>query len=207
MRLIFAILSLCLAGSAYGLPAPSQLWRDAKINPKHRIALDNLVVRYKRDQRVYQHIQSLRANGVPAPVLFGLHYREASNSFRSSLAQGDPLTHRSRNVPRGRIPGVNPPYTWEQCAVDAVYNVDRLDLKRWDDLNQALLAIELYNGAGYRRKGLVSPYVWSGTDRYQRGKYVADGRFDPYFVDKQLGVAAILLHFRARGVALPQAFN
>jgi hypothetical protein len=31
---------------------------------------------------------------------------------------------------------------------------------------------------------------------------VADGRYDPLFVDKQLGVAAILFRLRERGIAL-----
>jgi len=33
-----------------------------------------------------------------------------------------------------------------------------------------------------------SPYVWSGTDQYNRGKYIADGHYDPHAIDKQLGM-------------------
>lgn len=45
---------------------------------------------------------------------------------------------------------------------------------------------------GYANKGLPSPYVWAGTSNYEKGKYVADGKFDPNYVDQQLGVAVML---------------
>src|SRR5690606_14680775 len=56
--------------------------------------------------------------------------------------------------------------------------------------------LERYNGLGYRNKGLPSPYLWAGTDQYVKGKYVADGKFDPNHVDRQLGVAPILMKLR-----------
>jgi len=37
-----------------------------------------------------------------------------------------------------------------------------------------------------------SPYVWASTDQYRKGKYVADGHYDPNAVDHQLGCAALL---------------
>ena len=36
-----------------------------------------------------------------------------------------------------------------------------------------------------------------------RGKYSADGRWDRFAVDKQLGAMAIMLRMRERGVAVP----
>jgi lysozyme family protein len=50
----------------------------------------------------------------------------------------------------------------------------------------------MYNGLGYRARGAPSPYVYAGTDRYDRGKFVADHRYDPQHVDRQLGVAAMI---------------
>lgn len=52
--------------------------------------------------------------------------------------------------------------------------------------------LEQYNGLGYAAKGLPSPYVWSGTDQYRSGKYVADHVFDPNVVDNQLGCAGLI---------------
>lgn len=184
-------------------PAQVARWSSARINPARSIELDKKVALFLRSRERYRSIETMRKNGVPSTILFGLHYREADNSFSCSLAQGDPLTHRSRNVPRGRLPYKAPPYTWEECAIDAVYHVDRLDLSDWKRIGSGLEAIENYNGAGYRRRGIPSPYVWAGTSAYERGKYVSDGRFSPTAVDRQLGVAAILKRMQTRGITTP----
>jgi lysozyme family protein len=34
--------------------------------------------------------------------------------------------------------------------------------------------------------------VWASTDQYARGKYIADGHYDPNAVDTQVGCAALL---------------
>jgi lysozyme family protein len=62
--------------------------------------------------------------------------------------------------------------------------------------------MESFNGFGYRRHGLASPYLWSGTSLYLRGKYVSDGRFDPLALDGQLGCCAILKRMLSRGLSL-----
>jgi lysozyme family protein len=64
-------------------------------------------------------------------------------------------------------------------------------------LGGALTLLEEYNGLGYAARGLPSPYVWAATDQYVKGKYVADGHFDPDVVDQQLGCAALLLELQA----------
>ena len=57
--------------------------------------------------------------------------------------------------------------------------------------------VEAFNGFGYRKKRLLSPYVWAATTKHtERGKYVADGKFDPNAVEKQLGAVAILKYLR-----------
>ena len=51
----------------------------------------------------------------------------------------------------------------------------------------------MYNGTGYSDYyNMNSPYVWAGTDKYTCGKYVEDGKFDPYCVDQQPGGAVLL---------------
>jgi hypothetical protein len=56
-----------------------------------------------------------------------------------------------------------------------------------------LTLLETYNGVGYAYKGLPSPYLWSGTDQYVRGKFVEDGAFSATTVDKQLGCACLIM--------------
>src|SRR5262249_30371047 len=53
-------------------------------------------------------------------------------------------------------------------------------------------------GTGYAAMGKPSPYLWSGTDQYVRGKYVADHQFDADAVDKQLGCAPLIAAMRRR---------
>lgn len=198
--LIVGFCILC-AGLARGdEPDQEARWMSAAINPKSTIALDADVSLYRRLSPRYLRVEVIRLNGVPAPVIFCLHQRESSGSFMCSLAQGDPLTHRSRHVPRGRIPNVDPPYTWEQCAFDALYVVDRLDRKDWCYLSPRMDAIEGYNGFGYRSRGIPSPYLWSGTSIYTRGKFTRDGHFDRMAIDGQLGCAAILKRMQERGI-------
>ncbi len=58
---------------------------------------------------------------------------------------------------------------------------------------------EYYNGLGYYKRGRPSPYVFSGTDQYRRGKYVADGRYSRGARDRQLGVATMIQAIRESG--------
>ena len=55
-----------------------------------------------------------------------------------------------------------------------------------------LYQLERYNGFGYRKRGLVTPYLWSFSNLYIKGKFVADGHFDPNAVSKQCGAALML---------------
>ena len=39
---------------------------------------------------------------------------------------------------------------------------------------------------------VLTPYLWSFSNHYKKGKFVKDGKFDPEFVSKQCGAAVIL---------------
>ncbi len=177
-------------------------WGEAEIRPQAVMRLDKAVARYSADKKRYQAIQAMRWNGVPAPVISILHGRESGWNFRKHMHNGDPLTGRTYQVPAGRIPDKEPPYTFEESAEDALYVVDHLDDVQWKTLGEALQAIERYNGLGYQRHhpNVPSPYLWAGTTVYLRGKYVRDGVFDRMAVDAQLGCAAILKRMEERGI-------
>lgn len=134
----------------------------------------------------------VEGTSVPVAVVAAIHNRESSLSFTKHLANGDPLTKRTVNVPAGIIPNVAPPYSWEQAAKYVLFNMKRWDKLNWD-LGNALDNIERYNGLGYRSDNKPwSPYLWSKTQYYKKGKYVADGKYDPNFVDAQWGCVPIL---------------
>lgn len=140
-----------------------------------------------------RYLAIARAAGMPdiAWVFIAVsHYRESSQDFSKSLAQGDPWNRVSTHVPAGR----GPFKSFEDAAVDALVKCApyAARLKDWS-IGGMLTNLERYNGIGYADKGLPSPYIWSGTDQYRKGKYVRDGVFDPDTVDKQLGCAGLIL--------------
>ena len=132
--------------------------------------------------------------GMPVPWWFVavVHCMECSMRFDQHLHNGDPISGRTTQVPAGRPPGP-PPFTWEQSARDAI-QFERLDrITDWS-LPNVLFNWHRFNGINneYKRRGIPTPYLWSGSTHYKKGKYVADGVFDPGFVSRQLGAAVIL---------------
>ena len=139
----------------------------------------------------YQSVEARTA--VPWYVIAVIHEREASQKWDAQLGQGDPLNHVSTHVPKGR----GPFKTWEDGAYDALVNCAPYAARNKDwSIGGLLTLLETYNGLGYFERGLPSPYIWSGTDQYIKGKYVADGKYDPSVVDHQLGCAGILIAMR-----------
>lgn len=136
----------------------------------------------------YQAVAS--QTGVPWYFIAVTHEREGAQDWRTSLAQGDPWNKKSTHVPKGRGPFTS----WEEAAVDALVNCAPYAARNKDwSIGGLLTMLEQYNGLGYANRKIPSPYIWSGTDQYARGKYVADGKFNANTVDKQLGCAGLLL--------------
>lgn len=140
-----------------------------------------------------RYLAIARRSGMPdiAWVFIAVsHYRESSQDFSKSLAQGDPWNKVSTHVPAGR----GPFQSFEDAAVDALVKCApyAARLKDWS-IGGMLTNLERYNGIGYASRGIPSPYIWSGTNQYKSGKYVADGVFDPNTVDKQLGCAGLIM--------------
>lgn len=132
--------------------------------------------------------------GVPWWFIAVVHEREGSQNWGLSLAQGDPWNKVSVHVPAGR----GPFKSWDDAAVDALVNCPphAANNKDWS-AGGALTMLEQYNGLGYYSRGKPSPYIWSGTDQYQSGKYVRDGVFDPDAVDQELGCAGMIMEMMA----------
>jgi lysozyme family protein len=170
------------------LKTNSQAWEDMVMNPNKTIELQNIVHRAVINRKRYEEVS--KVNGIPWYVIAAIHYREASFNFNRHLHNGDPLTKRTVQVPKGRPVVGNPPFTWEFSAIDALH-----DRKIPDTLDVGIILdqLEKFNGIGYRKyKKMNSPYLWSWTNQYEKGKYVKDGIFDPEFVDGQCGVALII---------------
>jgi lysozyme family protein len=126
-----------------------------------------------------------------------IHGMECGFNFAGHLHNGDKLTARTVNVPKGYPRTGAPPFTWHESALDAL-RLRKLDrITDWS-VPHMLYLFEGYNGFGYRKRGLPSPYLWSFSNIYTKGKFVADGRYDPEAVSKQCGAALMLKAFGAR---------
>lgn len=173
-------------------------WKRAKFTRSTLIEKQAAKIRANRAR--YEAVSA--KTGVPWDVIAVIHYRESSGNFAGVLHNGQRIIGTGKKttlVPKGR----GPFSTWESAAIDALMNCAPYAGKNKDwSLGNTLEVLERYNGLGYRKKGLPSPYLWAGTDQYVKGKYVADGRFDPEHVDKQLGVAAILIALRGKDNAV-----
>ncbi len=145
----------------------------------------------------YQAVES--ALGIPWHFIAVIHNMESSLNFNCHLHNGDPLNARTVHVPAGRPSQGNPPFTWEESAADSL-RFQKLD--SWTDwsLPGILFKLEAYNGFGYRTKHpeVLSPYLWSFSNHYVSGKFVADGRWSDTAVSNQCGAAVILRRLAER---------
>lgn len=179
-----------MANLAALLASNTSRWKKAKLTRTAEFApvAKRLIAQKARYQAV-----AAKA-GVPWFVIAVIHQRESNQNFSRSLAQGDPWNEVSTRVPKGRGPFTS----WEAAAIDALVNCAPY-ASRWRDWSAGgtMTLLEQYNGLGYANKGIPSPYVWSGTDQYVSGKYIADGVFSASTVDKQLGCAGLIITMAA----------
>ena len=168
----------------------SKLWDEAEIKDARKDELLRIADKSIRNKERYRSVE--QKTGCPWYVIAAIHMRESSQNFQAHLHEGSPLTARTRNIPKGRPKTGNPPFSWEESAIDAltVPPHDMRQVGRWS-VERMLYELEKYNGWGYMGKG-NSPYVWAGTTNYRSGKYVRDGLYDPTHVDTQQGTAAII---------------
>lgn len=173
-------------------PEYDQLFSTCKVKPGKVTAVQkeaNLLIKNKD-----RYASVSNETNVPWFIIGILHGLESSYSFVKHLHNGDPLSARTVHHPAGRPLKWNPPDTWEASAVDALVFKN---LDQWSDWTVAgtLFVFESYNGFGYRPASvnIKSPYLWSFSTHYSKGKYASDGVFDRNLVSQQCGAAVLLL--------------
>jgi lysozyme family protein len=145
---------------------------------------------YEKNKSIYEEIST--KNGIPSELIAALHYRESGCNFNTYLHNGDPLGKPTMHVP-AEIYFDN----FTDAAVDALSKKkslrDKYSLSSDSNDMAAMMAFaESYNGLGYYKKEKISPYVFSGTNVYEKGKYIADGQYDPNAIDAQPGVYLLI---------------
>jgi lysozyme family protein len=164
-------------------------YASCKARPEFRDTIDYYVKRLRTGRCTYELVQS--AIGVPWTLVGVIHAMECGFNFSGHLHNGDPLTACTVHVPEGRPAGGTPPFTWLQSAIDAL-RLRKLDTVTDWSVPHLLFLLERYNGFGYRRHGIATPYLWSLSNLYTQGKFIQDGKFDPSAVSRQCGAALML---------------
>jgi lysozyme family protein len=183
------------------------LWDSMTIRPAKATDIDTTAKRILAKKARYQEVQA--AVGVPWFVVGAIHAMECGLNFDRHLHCGDPLTKRTVHVPKGR-PKTPPKngkcYSWLESAIDALEMKNLGSITDWS-VERICYELERYNGWGYRNyhPKTLSPYLWSGTNHYTQGKYVADGKWSALAVSGQSGAMAIIKRISELDVSVAAA--
>lgn len=177
------------------------LFETAQILPEKKTLVENAVNRAVKLKPKYQSVIGRIGVGIPWYALAGIHCLENNFRLDCHIHNGDPLSGKTTHVPKGRPRSGNPPYTWEESTLDALTHAGWDKEPLWT-LPRMLWQWECYNGLAYRKyhAEVLSPYLWSTTQHYRKGKYRGDGDWDPSLVSEQVGTAALLRRMLERGI-------
>lgn len=171
----------------------SNLWNKATIRPERKVKVSAIARALLKNRDRYEKIAA-QVGKVPWWWVAAIHHMEANADFTKYLGNGQRLGAVTTLVPRGR----GPFSSFEAGAIDALRLKKLHEIPEWG-VARALYEAERYNGWGYLGK-INSPYLWSFTDLYSRGKYVEDHVYDANSVSLQCGVAATFKAFEELGV-------
>ena len=171
-----------------------ELWDTYEIKNDHwQSAQKTVVNKINSNKFRYEEVERLVwaqfNKAIPWQVISCIHALEAGLSFDKNLHNGQSWKKKTTWVPKGR----GPFSSWETAALDAFSLKTSLFPKEWT-VEATLDFLERYNGLGYRKyhQDVNTPYLWSGSNHYEKGKYVSDGKFDKNAVSKQVGAVLIL---------------
>lgn len=161
------------------------LWQRMTIRPERLGTVSSIARNAIAAKTRYQSVE--KKNGVPWFVIASLHYRESNANFSRYLGNGEPFNRMTRSVPQGR----GPFSSWDEGAIDAL-KINLLDTVTEWTMARTCFQLEKFNGFDYRNQGIHSPYLWSYTNHYTRGKYIGDKEFDGSAVDPQCGAMPLI---------------
>lgn len=169
----------------------ADLWASMEIRGSKAADIEATASKILAKKTRYRAVE--KETNVPWYVVGVIHAMESGCNFATHLHNGDSLSKRTWQVPAGRPRAGSPPFQWKDSACDALLMKDLNKITEWS-IERICYELERYNGWGYRNyhPATLSPYLWSGTNHYSRGKYVADGKWSSTAVSGQSGAMAIL---------------
>lgn len=167
----------------------SDLFNRCEITADKMAEVEGVVQRILHFQDRYTPVAA--QSTVPWHVIAVIHNMECSLDFTQHLHNGDSLKQRTVNEPSGHPKTGRAPFAWDVSALDAL---EYDGLTKWSDwsIGGICYKLEGYNGWGYRAHKINSPYLWSYSNLYTSGKYIADGVWSETAVSRQCGAAVIL---------------
>ncbi|PNE11225.1 MAG: hypothetical protein CR217_09890 [Beijerinckiaceae bacterium] len=168
-------------------------WTNLNIRPERLDEARKEANLLLNGKNIYQEVEA--KTKVPWWFVGLCHYRESHFKFDTYLGNGQPLSRPTTIVPKGRGPFTGP-NAFVDGAIDAIRLEHLAGATDWS-IARTLFRSEGFNGYGYHKFGVNSPYLYAGSTLYgppeaRAGKYVSDHNFDPNKVDPQLGTAVIL---------------
>lgn len=177
----------------------TKLWVAAVIRPEKIADCVKTCLKMIKYKPRYDIVS--KTTGVPWFAIALIHQMESDCDFSTHLHNGDSLKARTHQVPAGRPVKGNPPFTWEESAIDALGYDHFTENTDWS-IERCLFMFEAYNGFGYRTRGVLSCYNWAGSSVQTKGRYVADGKFDANGWSNRVGCAALLKELIVMGVVV-----
>lgn len=169
----------------------SHLWNTMEIRAGQMSEVNSACSQIRTREAQYRDV--MNRTGVPWVVVGIIHSLESNCKNDTHLHNGDPLTARTVKKPAGHPLAGDPPFNWAESAVDALTMHDLDKVGEWPP-ERIAYELERYNGWGYRLapgRG-HSPYLWSFTNHYEKGKFESDGQYNPTLVSDQAGGMALL---------------
>src|SRR6058998_2199474 len=167
----------------------SDLFNRCKIAADKMTEVEEVVQRILQYQNRYASISA--QSTVPWYVIAVIHNMECGLDFTKHLHNGDSLKRRTVNEPEGRPKTGQPPFAFDVSALDAL-EYDKFTTWRDWSIGGICYKLEGFNGWGYRAQKINSPYLWSYSNLYTSGKYIADKKWSKTAVSRQCGAAVIL---------------
>jgi lysozyme family protein len=174
------------------------LWDTCQLLPQYEKQIKAQADLISKGRETYQSVAAGLHPEIPHItwwIIGVIHLLEANCDFNKYQHNGETLGQRTLRVPKDILF-----YCWKDSAVDA----SRSHLGSLDGtIMKCLAVLEGFNGYGYLlyHPDVNSPYLWSYTNQYTKGKYIevidsATGKYvskwDPNLVSQQCGCAAIV---------------